>query len=167
MLFRSDPEGTLPAIAGPRVCDLFLFMQWRLARLARLRAERYDHEGKTDRSLEEMRISDALDEKNAPDGMREIVVEPEVISDEMASWKANDWADNRVDLYFNLAGHFNVICKQAYLYSDVPEDYAITCPDYMVVYDSQRSTGFIVASSGVYRMTDDPENPIGEPIVED
>ena len=58
-------EGTLPAIAGSRVCDLFLFMQWRLARLARLRAERYDHEGKTDRSLEEMRISDALDEKNA------------------------------------------------------------------------------------------------------
>jgi tetratricopeptide (TPR) repeat protein len=58
-------DGPLPAIAGPRVNDLFLFMQWRLARLARLRAERYDHEGKTDRSLEEMRISDALDEKNS------------------------------------------------------------------------------------------------------
>ena len=58
-------EGQLPAIAGPRVNDLFLFMQWRLARLARLRAERYDHEGKTDRALEEIRISDALDEKNA------------------------------------------------------------------------------------------------------
>ena len=58
-------EGALPLIAGPRVNDLFLFMQWRLARLARLRAERYDHEGKTDRSLEEIRISDTLDEKNA------------------------------------------------------------------------------------------------------
>ena len=57
-------EGTLPIIAGPRVNDLFLFMQWRLARLARLRAERYDREGKTDRSLEEMRISDMLDNKN-------------------------------------------------------------------------------------------------------
>jgi tetratricopeptide (TPR) repeat protein len=58
-------EGLPPVIAGPRVNDLFLFMQWRLARLARLRAERYDHEGKTDRSLEEIRISDTLDEKNA------------------------------------------------------------------------------------------------------
>ena len=58
-------EGLPPAIAGPRVNDLFLFMQWRLARLARLRAERYDHAGKTDRSLEEIRISDTLDEKNA------------------------------------------------------------------------------------------------------
>ena len=58
-------EGQPPVIAGPRVNDLFLFMQWRLARLARLRAERYDHEGKTDRSLEESRISDTLDEKNA------------------------------------------------------------------------------------------------------
>ena len=56
--------GGLPAIAGPQVNDLFLFMQWRLARLARLRAERYDHEGETARSLEEIRISDALDDKN-------------------------------------------------------------------------------------------------------
>ena len=56
--------GGLPAIAGPLVNDLFLFMQWRLARLARLRAERYDHERQTDRSLEEIRISDALDDKN-------------------------------------------------------------------------------------------------------
>ena len=56
--------GGLPAIAGPLVNDLFLFMQWRLARLARLRAERYDHEGKTARSLEEIRISDSLDDKN-------------------------------------------------------------------------------------------------------
>ena len=44
--------------------DLFLFMQWRLARLARHRAERFDHEGLTDRSLEEIRISDTLDTKN-------------------------------------------------------------------------------------------------------
>ena len=58
-------EGSLPQIAGLRVNDLFLFMQWRLARLARLRAERYDHEGKTARAMEEIRISDALDDKNA------------------------------------------------------------------------------------------------------
>ena len=58
-------DGGLPAIAGPQVNDLFLFMQWRLARLARHRAERYDHEKKTERSLEENRISSALDDKNA------------------------------------------------------------------------------------------------------
>ena len=57
-------EGGLPPIAGAQVNDLFLFMQWRLARLARHRAERFDHEGLTDRSLEEIRISDTLDTKN-------------------------------------------------------------------------------------------------------
>ena len=62
LLFYTD--GALPQIAGSRVNDLFLFMQWRLARLARLRAERYDHDGMTDRSLEEIRISDTLDDKN-------------------------------------------------------------------------------------------------------
>ena len=57
-------EGGLPPIAGAQVNDLFLFMQWRLARLARHRAERFDHEGLTDRSLEEIKISDTLDNKN-------------------------------------------------------------------------------------------------------
>ena len=57
-------EGGLPAIAGAQVNDLFLFMQWRLARIARHRAERFDHEGQTERSLEEIRISDTLDNKN-------------------------------------------------------------------------------------------------------
>ena len=63
-ILKLHAEGGLPQIAGPRVNDLFLFMQWRLARLARHRAERYDHEGLTDRSLEEMRISETLDNKN-------------------------------------------------------------------------------------------------------
>ena len=53
--------GGLPAIAGPMVNDLFLFMQWRLARH---RAERYDHMGMTERSLEEVRTSDSLDDRN-------------------------------------------------------------------------------------------------------
>ena len=57
-------EGGLPPIAGAQVTDLFLFMQWRLARLARHRAEHFDHEGLTDRSLEEIKISDTLDNKN-------------------------------------------------------------------------------------------------------
>lgn len=52
-------------LAGRQVNDLFLFMQWRLARLARVRGEIFDAAHKTDRSLEEVRISDALDDKNA------------------------------------------------------------------------------------------------------
>ena len=51
-------------IAGRRVNDLFLFLQWRLARLARIRAEIFDAADQTDRSLEEVRIADTLDDKN-------------------------------------------------------------------------------------------------------
>ena len=52
------------SIRDAEVKDLFLFVQWRLARIARLRAEYDNREGKTDRSLEEIRLSDELDEKN-------------------------------------------------------------------------------------------------------
>ena len=104
-----------------------------------------------------------LEEK--PDGVKEIKVEPAVVSDTMASWSEDEWAANRDDLFFNLAAHFTVICKQAHTYGDLPEGYEVTCPDYMVVYDSQKSVGFIVSSTGVYLKTDDPENPIGEAVV--
>lgn len=57
-------SGGLSQFAGPLVNDLFLFMQWRIARLARIRAERLDRAGKTAQSLEEMKISDVLDNKN-------------------------------------------------------------------------------------------------------
>ena len=103
--------------------------------------------------------------EDAPDGKREIVLDPAIISDTMASWTASEWAENRVDLYFHLSAHFDVVCKQAHEYSDLPEGYIVTCPDYMVVYDSQKSKGFIVDSTGVYEKTDDPDDPIGEPIV--
>ena len=103
--------------------------------------------------------------EDAPDGTKEIVLEPAVISDRMASWSEDEWAQNRDDLFFNCAAHFRVICKQAHEFGDMPESYTVTCPDYMVVYDSQKKTGFIVASTGVYQKTDDPENPIGEAIV--
>ena len=63
-VFSFYTAGGLPPIAGAQVNDLFLFMQWRLARIARHRAERFDHDGKTDRSMEEIKISDALDDKN-------------------------------------------------------------------------------------------------------
>ncbi|HAM15393.1 MAG TPA: hypothetical protein DCP91_05955 [Eggerthellaceae bacterium] len=106
-----------------------------------------------------------LEFKDLPSGEKEIKLEPAVVSDTMASWDAGEWAANRDDLFFNLSAHFNVICKQAHEFGDVPEDYLVTCPDYMVVYDSQRNSGFIVSATGVYRKTDDPENPIGETIV--
>lgn len=98
-------------------------------------------------------------------GVKEIKLEPAVISDTMASWGADEWAENRVDLFFNFAAHFNVVCKQAQKFGDIPEEYTVTCPEYMVVYDSKKDTGFIVASDGVYKKTDDPENPIGEAVV--
>lgn len=103
--------------------------------------------------------------KETPSGEKEIRIEPAVISDTMASWGTDEWAANRDDLFFNIAAHLNVACKQAHEYGDVPENYVVTCPDYMVVYDSQKSTGFVVTSTGVYQKTDDSENPIGEPIV--
>ena len=103
--------------------------------------------------------------KEGRDGAKEITLEPSVVSDTMASWGTDEWAKNRDDLYFVFGAHFTVICKQAHKFGDVPENYAITCPDYMVVYDSQKSKGFIVASTGVYEKTNNPDNPIGEPIV--
>ena len=106
-----------------------------------------------------------LSVEESPSGVREIELEPTVVSNTMASWSADEWAANRDDLYFNFAAHFKVICKQAHKYGDIPQEYAVICPDYMVVYDSQRNTGFVVSSTGVYHKTDDPENPIGEAIV--
>jgi len=51
--------------AGPEINELFLFVQWRIARLARMRAEREDLAGNAQTSLEDMRLSEELDEKNA------------------------------------------------------------------------------------------------------
>lgn len=57
-------DGGPAKIAGRRVNDLFLFMQWRLARLARIRSEIFDRAGDVGRATDEMRIADALDDKN-------------------------------------------------------------------------------------------------------
>ena len=51
--------------AGTLVNELFLFVQWRIARIARMRAERADREGKTVESLKDVNISDRLDHNNA------------------------------------------------------------------------------------------------------
>ncbi len=103
--------------------------------------------------------------EETPSGVKEIKIEPAVTSDTMASWTEDEWAENRDDLYFNLAAHFRLICKQANELGDVPQDYNVTCPDYMVVYDSKKSKGFIVSSTGVYQKTNDSENPIGEAVI--
>ena len=57
--------------AGALVNDLFLFVQWRIARIARMRAERADREGKTVQSLKDVNISDRLDHHNA--GLKRIL----------------------------------------------------------------------------------------------
>ncbi len=56
--------GGLAPIAGRRVNDLFLFIQWRLSRLARVRSEIFDANGKSDRALEEVRLAESLDNRN-------------------------------------------------------------------------------------------------------
>ena len=55
-----DPDETLDR----SLRDAFLFVQWRLAVLARHRANAYDGRGETSLAMEETRIADALDKKN-------------------------------------------------------------------------------------------------------
>lgn len=52
--------------AGRVVNDLFLFIQWRLSRLARIRSEIFDRqEGNIARANEDIALADALDDRNA------------------------------------------------------------------------------------------------------
>ena len=57
--------GGLPKSAGKRINELFLFVQWRIARLARMRAERADRAGQTDVAMKDVKLSDDLDHNNA------------------------------------------------------------------------------------------------------
>ena len=57
--------GGLPKSAGKRVNELFLFVQWRIARLARMRAERADRAGQTEVAMKDVKLSDDLDHNNA------------------------------------------------------------------------------------------------------
>ncbi len=57
--------GGLPKSAGLRVNELFLFVQWRIARLARMRAERADRAGQTEVAMNDVKLSDDLDHNNA------------------------------------------------------------------------------------------------------
>jgi len=58
-------KGGPPRNAGPQLIDLFLFVQWRIARIARMRAEREDNAGNAQGALEDVALSEQLDEKNA------------------------------------------------------------------------------------------------------
>ena len=57
--------GGFPKSAGHRVNELFLFVQWRIARLARMRAERADRAGQTEIAMKDVKLSDDLDHNNA------------------------------------------------------------------------------------------------------
>lgn len=102
--------------------------------------------------------------EKTPDGLKEVKIVPTIVSDTMASWSADEWATHRDDLFFNFSVGFVVSCKQANEYGGIPEDYVVTCPEYLVVYNAQKTKGFIVNSTGVYHKTDDPENPIGQAV---
>lgn len=57
--------GGITAGVDPRIRDLFLFAQWRVARMARLRAEILDRQGDAAGALAENALSDKLDDSNA------------------------------------------------------------------------------------------------------
>lgn len=63
MAFQEKTGGPKP-IAGERLKDLYYIMQWRLARLARLRSELYDRAGDVGNAAAERAYSDKLDDKN-------------------------------------------------------------------------------------------------------
>ena len=57
-------EGSPGSITDVALRDAFLFVQWRLAVIARHRANAYDEGGKAELAMEETRLADALDSKN-------------------------------------------------------------------------------------------------------
>lgn len=56
--------GSPDAVSDRRLRDAFVFVQWRLAIMARHRANAYDECGEKDLAIEETRLADALDKKN-------------------------------------------------------------------------------------------------------
>lgn len=64
LAFYTDHGGPAKS-AGRKINDLFLFVQWRIARLARMRAERADRAGDKARALADVKLSDELDNRNS------------------------------------------------------------------------------------------------------
>ena len=56
-----DPDGSVDRLLR----NAFMFVQWRLAILARHRANAYDEAGERDRAMEETQLADELDKNNA------------------------------------------------------------------------------------------------------
>lgn len=64
MLALYAAGGTAKA-AGAEINRLFLFVQWRISRMMRVRAERADQAGRTDEAVAEVKLADELDNHNA------------------------------------------------------------------------------------------------------
>ena len=64
-IFDIYADGGPAKSAGIRVNELFLFVQWRISRLARMRAEREDRAGNTNLAMKDVSLSDRLDHNNA------------------------------------------------------------------------------------------------------
>ena len=58
-------EGGPDVRAGTYVNDLFMILQWRLSRLARIRSELFDRAGDLTRAKEDLAFAEALDDRNA------------------------------------------------------------------------------------------------------
>ena len=58
-------EGGPPKSAGRKVNSLFRIVQWHIARLATMRAERADHAGQTELALKDKTLADELDNNKA------------------------------------------------------------------------------------------------------
>lgn len=58
-------EGGPAKNAGRKINSLFRIVQWHIARLATMRAERADHAGQTELALKDKTLADALDNNNA------------------------------------------------------------------------------------------------------
>jgi len=76
-IFKFYAKGGPSRIAGRKVNDLFLFLQWRIARLARIRSEIFDRAGDAKAAQEEAEFADRLDAKNEAlqailDGMKRL-----------------------------------------------------------------------------------------------
>ena len=68
-------SGGPSASAGAKLNDLFLFAQWRLARMARVRAEELDAAGRPAEALAEVELADSLDTRNP--ALKEILADAE------------------------------------------------------------------------------------------
>ena len=73
-------QGVVKSVSDKKVRERFECVQWRIARIARMRAERADGEGRTRESLKDVNISDRLDHCNA--GLRRILRDMEKVREQ-------------------------------------------------------------------------------------